>query len=213
MKIKTALVLGAGLGTRLRPLTGDTPKPMLPIGGRPLIERIFDNILPLGVERIIVNTHHCPEKYREHFAENKYGSVEIVFVHEPVLLDTGGTIKNIAPLLENDTPLFVHNGDILYEADFFNFAHNSIHSNTAVDLLLRTEGPVKNVAVKDGKVTDMRGLLNAEHDNLMQFTGVFIAKPKFISKAKEFEKDVFSTVDIFIELIKNGTPIDRKSVV
>ena len=62
--IRTAFILGAGLGTRLRPLTDECPKPLLPVGGRPLITFAMDHCLSVGVERFIVNTHHCPRALR-----------------------------------------------------------------------------------------------------------------------------------------------------
>ena len=64
-KIRTAFILGAGLGTRLRPLTQNLPKPLLPVGGRPIITYAMEHLRAAGVERFIINTHHCPEKYRE----------------------------------------------------------------------------------------------------------------------------------------------------
>ncbi|MFO7568460.1 MAG: sugar phosphate nucleotidyltransferase, partial [Smithellaceae bacterium] len=61
--IKTAFILGAGLGTRLRPLTENMPKPLLPVGGRPIITYAMEHLRAAGVLRFIVNTHHCAEKY------------------------------------------------------------------------------------------------------------------------------------------------------
>ena len=88
--LRTAFVLGAGLGTRLRPLTNDWPKPLLPIGGRPTITYAFEQLKALGVERVIINTHHRAERYDEAFPDNTWEGLELVFRHEPVLLETGG---------------------------------------------------------------------------------------------------------------------------
>ena len=68
-RLKTAFILGAGLGMRLRPLTEHCPKPLLPIGGRPVITYAMDHLLSIGVDRFIVNTHHCPEVFAEKFPD------------------------------------------------------------------------------------------------------------------------------------------------
>ena len=115
-RFKTAFILGAGLGTRLRPLTERCPKPLLEIGGRPVITYAMDHLLSVGVERFIVNTHHCPEVYLQKFPDMQWRGVPIVFRHEPVLLDTAGGLKNIEDLLGEDQTILCYNGDII--ADF-----------------------------------------------------------------------------------------------
>jgi NDP-sugar pyrophosphorylase family protein len=117
MRVETAFVLGAGLGTRLRPLTDALPKPLLPVAGRPLVAEIFERLVRLGVRRIIVNTHHLPEKYAEFFPERRWGGAELIFEYEPVLLDTAGGLKNIARHWQDDGPLLLHNGDIFSTVD------------------------------------------------------------------------------------------------
>ena len=110
-------MLGAGLGTRLRPLTESLPKPLLSVGGRPLITWAFDHCLTAGVERFIVNTHHCPAAYGEAFPAGHWRERPIIFCHEPLLLDTAGGLKNIEALLAGEGPLLVYNGDILSDLD------------------------------------------------------------------------------------------------
>ena len=101
-RFKTAFILGAGLGTRLLPLTQRVPKPLLEIGGHPIITYAMDHLLTVGVDRFIVNTHHCPEAYTERFPDAKWRGVPIVFRYEPILLDTAGGLKNIEDLLDED---------------------------------------------------------------------------------------------------------------
>src|SRR5664280_1631125 len=97
--INTAFILGAGLGTRLRPLTEKTPKPLLEIGGRPIITYAMEHLCTIGVRKFIVNTHHCPEKYAEAFPKGNWQDIPITFRHEPVLLDTAGGVKNVEDLI------------------------------------------------------------------------------------------------------------------
>src|SRR5512136_865999 len=112
-KFKTAFILGAGLGTRLRPLTERLPKPLLEMGGRPIITYAMDHLLKHGVDRFIVNTHHCPEVYLEKFPDRQWHGAPIFFRHEPILLETEGGMKNIEDLLREDQAFFCYNGDII----------------------------------------------------------------------------------------------------
>src|SRR3954469_19532678 len=94
-----AFVLGAGLGTRLRPLTEVRPKPLIPVCNRPLIEYAFDHLASIGVERFVVNTHWLPEVSPALFPDARYAGKSISFRHEPAILETAGGIKNVEDLL------------------------------------------------------------------------------------------------------------------
>src|SRR5438045_7704703 len=99
--ITQAFVLGAGLGTRLRPLTDDLPKPLVPIFQKPLITFALDNLIYLGIESFVINTHRLPEQFANAFANQTYRDRPVRLVHEPELLGTGGGIKNIEPYLKS----------------------------------------------------------------------------------------------------------------
>ena len=102
--------------------------------------RAMDALLALGVERFIVNTHHAAEAYAEAFPRGDYRGAPVSLVHEPVLLDTGGGLKNIEPLLvPADENLLVYNGDILAELDLRALAAAHARSRALATLLLRTD--------------------------------------------------------------------------
>lgn len=105
--IETAMILAAGRGERLRPLTDTIPKPLIPIAGRSMLDRTMDRLIAHGVGKIVVNVHHLGEQIALHLA----GRATIV--HEERLLETGGSVKNALPLLGNG-PFFVLNGDGLW---------------------------------------------------------------------------------------------------
>src|SRR5437016_7197196 len=92
--ITQAFVLAAGRGTRLRPLTDDLPKPLIPIFQKPLITFALDHLIAAGVESFVINTHHLPNEYRNYFVNDTYCGHHVRLLHEPVLLETGGGIKN-----------------------------------------------------------------------------------------------------------------------
>jgi dTDP-glucose pyrophosphorylase/CBS domain-containing protein len=110
-----AVVMAGGFGTRLRPLTDSMPKPMLPVGDRPLLERIIYQIQRAGVRRVSVTTHYQPERIVEHFGDGSAFGVEMSYVHEEKPLGTGGALGLLSAPKE---PLLVINGDILTDIDF-----------------------------------------------------------------------------------------------
>ena len=111
----TAVVMAGGRGSRLHPLTEDTPKPMLEVGGRPLLESIIKHLHDAGVRRINVTTHYKKEAIESHFGDGRDFGVEIQYVEEDQPLGTAGSLG----LLEaSDKPLLVINGDILTKVDF-----------------------------------------------------------------------------------------------
>src|SRR5437868_13630696 len=95
--MKVAMVLAAGLGTRLRPLTDHVPKPLCPVGDRPQIDHILEALARGGIERAVVNTHHLHEQFTDAWARSQ--PLEVVRIHEPEILGTGGGIANAASAL------------------------------------------------------------------------------------------------------------------
>src|SRR5437870_11941031 len=91
--ITQAFVLGAGLGTRLRPLTEYLPKPLIPIFQKPLVTFALDHLIDVGVNRFVINTHRHPELFQHFFAAREYAGFSTTLVHEPDLLESGGGIK------------------------------------------------------------------------------------------------------------------------
>lgn len=176
-----AFVLGAGLGTRLRPLTDQLPKPLIPFFNRPLIARAFDHLLGAGVHEFIVNTHHLPECYAAAFPRNEYRGARITFRHEPVLLETAGGIANIADLV-GDGSFVVFNGDVLTDLPLATLLSAHEKSENLVTLVLRSDGPARHVAfdASRGLVTDIRGKLGTGDLGTYQFTGIYAVRPAFL---------------------------------
>lgn len=110
-----AVIMAGGLGSRLRPLTDDLPKPMLPVGGKPLMELVIEQLRQAGIGRVNVATHYKPEKISDYFGDGSSFGVEIKYVNEDKPLGTGGALG----LMDEPTePMLVINGDILTEVDF-----------------------------------------------------------------------------------------------
>ncbi len=180
-QISTAFILGAGLGTRLRPLTENTPKPLLPVGGRPIITYAMAHLRDIGVQRFIINTHHCAEKYQEVFPAGNWQGIPITFRHEPTLLDTGGGIKNIEDLIMQDERIIVYNGDIITNLPLRPLVDRHFDLRTQVTLALRSRGPLLNVNIDSkGFICDMRNALKQPGIQRCLFAGIYILETTFL---------------------------------
>lgn len=112
-----AMILAAGLGNRMRPLTLTTPKPLLAVGGKPLIVWHIEKLREIGITDIVINTAWLAEKLVEYLADGQQFGVNILWSHEGEGLETAGGIINALPLL-GDEPFLVVNGDVWTEIDF-----------------------------------------------------------------------------------------------
>jgi NDP-sugar pyrophosphorylase family protein len=113
-----AMVLCAGYGTRLGRLVEQVPKPMIPLGDRPLLEYILRNLARHGFDHIAVNVHFQPEAIRDYFGDGARLGVRLVYSHEPELLGTAGGVKKVAGFLGGSEPFLVHYGDVVTNQDF-----------------------------------------------------------------------------------------------
>jgi MurNAc alpha-1-phosphate uridylyltransferase len=108
---KTAMVMAAGFGKRLRPLTDTVPKPMVKVLGRPMIDVVLNRLAAAGIARVVINLHHLGNVIRDHLESRK--DLEILYSEETEILETGGGIKKALPLLGSD-PFFVVNAKIIW---------------------------------------------------------------------------------------------------
>ncbi len=202
-QIKTAFILGAGLGTRLRPLTENTPKPLLRIGDRPIITYAMEHLRAVGVQRFIVNTHHCAEKYAKAFPDNNWQGIPITFRHEPVLLDTGGGIKNIEDLIAGEERIIVYNGDIITNLPLAPLMDRHFSDKTEVTLALRSQGPLLNVNIdENGFICDMRHILKNPGAKSCLFVGIYIVEKAFLNRLQAGK--IESIVPPLIAMIKEN---------
>ncbi|HWB58133.1 MAG TPA: sugar phosphate nucleotidyltransferase [Chthoniobacteraceae bacterium] len=199
---KKAFVLGAGLGTRLRPLTLVRPKPLMPIFGKPLITFALDHLRSVGIESFVINTHHLPEQFDALFQSGEYAGAPVKLVYEPALLETGGGIKNAEPWIGGGT-FIVYSGDILTDIDVAALVGEHLRMKNDVTLALRNTGLATGVAFADGRVVDIGGKLG--HPGQFDFANVSVWNAGIFSRIPAGRK--ISFVPVLVEWIAQGGSI------
>ena len=206
---RTAFVLCAGWGERLRPLTDQVPKPLVPVCGVPLCEFALARIASAGVERIVINTHRWPGEFIRLFPEypapSRYAGVPVYFRHEEVLLETAGGLKNVEDLLLPG-PVLVHNGDILAELDLAALFAAHAAGGALSTLALRPAGGACNVGfdAPRGEVTDLRGELGSSSP-LFLYSGVCVVAPELLPRIPSGQPVSF--VPVWLEALRTGGKI------
>ena len=179
--IQRAMILAAGLGTRLRPVTDHLPKPLLPVLGKPLLEIIIRNLQKAGVAEIALNSHHLPDQisaWVEDWTGNPNCKKPISVFHEPEILGTGGGLVNAHDFLAQDDAFILHNGDVLTDLDLAALVAEHRRHTALATLALTDWKPINTVLLApDGAVNDLTGRLKAEPtagSRLLTYTGVAV---------------------------------------
>lgn len=197
-----AFLLGAGLGTRLRPLTNHLPKPLVPLFHKPLAAWAVAACRRAGATRFAINTHHLAQAW-EGFAERpEFDGAGCSFFHEPVLLDTGGGLRNLRPWL-NEEPLLVHNGDIFSTLPLEKLIAAHHASGLPATLALRSTGADKRVAFDagTGRVIDVRNELGVSAGTHV-FSGIYCVNPEFLAAIPD--RRVVSVIPAFLHFASRG---------
>lgn len=192
-----AFILGAGLGNRLRPLTDRLPKPLVPLFHRPLAEWAMEACSRAGIRQFAINTHHLPDAW------NGFGGeMDVTLFHEPILLETGGGLKNIEPWMAGE-PVLVHNGDIFSTLSLEKLIASHQASGLPVTLALRSEGIARHIAIDPSgtRVTDIRKYLGVAEGTHV-FSGIYCVNPEFLDLIPAGEK--ISVIPAFLELARAG---------
>jgi len=202
-----AMILAAGLGTRLLPLTKFTPKSLFTISGRPLLDIIIQSLQSAGCKAVVINTHHLYKEIDSFLATQKY-AIPVCTRYEPVILGTAGAIKNAADFWDNQ-PFMVINSDIVTDIDLRKVYDFHLSHNHQVTLVLHDCAEFNNVRVdKNNFITGIEAQgkeTNLDYARKLTFTGIQVLDPEIL----EFIPDgIFSgSVGVYRKLILSGKKI------
>jgi MurNAc alpha-1-phosphate uridylyltransferase len=201
---RTAMVFAAGLGTRMRPLTDKTPKPLVRVAGQALIDRALDDIARAGVETAIVNVHHLADQIEAHLISRTAPRI-VISDERALLLDQGGGVKKVLPLLGDD-PFFICNTDA--------FWHGAPRSNLidlaqawraaemdAALLLSPTQGSIGVDWDGDFDLAADGRIVRRPGPKPYVYAGVGLIKPQLFAKATQ---DVFKLAPFLFEAAEKG---------
>ena len=209
------MLLAAGLGTRLRPLTDRMPKALVEVGGVAVLERVARGLIAAGADRLIVNVHHFPEQIRRYVAERDGFGVEVVFSTEGgAPLETGGGLLQAAPLFRGDAPFFLHNADILTDLPLGEmYAAHLEHDPLAT--LAVMERPSSRYLLFDerglfGRADEKKGVRIEVREPVgevtaLGFGGVHVVSPEIFGRLTE--RGAFSILDPYLRLAGEGLRI------
>lgn len=218
-----AMILAAGLGTRLRPLTHHTPKPLVRVDGVPMLERVARRLLDAGADRILVNVSHLAKQVEDYVQAADWRTpagapVEVVVSDEPDgPLETGGGIKKAAGFFRRDAPFLVHNADILTDVDLGALWHAQrdaddgrlatlavapAHTERA---LLFDAGGLAGYTLDGGEPKRVR---EAQGEGQMRdFCGVQACAPGLLDVVEAEPEAKFSIMDTYLRQAKAGRRI------
>jgi NDP-sugar pyrophosphorylase family protein len=137
--MKQAMILAAGLGTRLKPLTDTMPKALVPVGGRPLLDWNIRKLQTQGYDRFVINIHHFAQQIRDYVAQQDYAPLVHFSDESDQLLETGGGLKKAQGLFRDDEPILIHNVDILDNVNYDWFARQHQADEDAVLLVSKRQ--------------------------------------------------------------------------
>jgi len=176
-------LMAGGFGTRLRPLTNDRPKPLLNIGGKPILETILESFVASGFYRFYISTHYMPEMIREHFEDGSKWGVEIEYIHEASPLGTGGAM-GLLPSDLSDKPLIVMNGDVLTKVDFEQLLNYHKEVDAAATICVREHEhqiPYGVVEAEGHRITQM---VEKPVQKMFVNAGIYVISPSIVSSVE-----------------------------
>jgi NDP-sugar pyrophosphorylase family protein len=168
-----AIILAAGLGTRLKSLTENRPKALMPIVNRPVIARNIEYLKSFGVKNIAVNAHHHYRQIVDYLRDGESFGMELVVRVEKDILGTGGAIKNLSDFCREE-PFIVMNGDILTDINLTSAYEYHINSGNIATMILHDYGPFNQVMINNGQVV---GIPRQKSTGGLAFTGMHILSP------------------------------------
>jgi NDP-sugar pyrophosphorylase family protein len=210
-----AMILAAGAGSRLRPLTYAVPKALVEIGGTPMLEIVLRRLIKAGCQAVVINVHHFAERIEEFLKEKNNFGIHIEISREEKLLETGGGLKKVAGFFEDSQPFVVHNVDVLSNLDLREMAR--FHAATSALATLAVQARRSSRYFLFDKVGRLCGCESvAENRRLwtsglvqnpeqLAFNGIHVISPEIFGRMSE--NGAFSIIQTYLRLAGEGCRI------
>ena len=222
----TAMILAAGLGTRLKALTQDKPKALVPLNGKPLLQHCIENLIANGFYHIVINVHHFGEQIIDFVTHNKFDAVIQISDERNQLMDTGGGIIQATPLFKDSKSVLVHNVDIISNVNLRELAAQFLDSKDDAWLLTQDRETNRKLLFDNenqlvgwmNKVEErfkwvdesMSALRQAQGPQLyykeMAFSGLHLFRSDLFAN---FERKPQSVIDLYLNLAKTNRIISK----
>jgi mannose-1-phosphate guanylyltransferase len=201
-RIEKAFILGAGLGTRLLPLTRALPKPLLPVLGRPILGFALQHLQQLGVSRFAINAHHSVSAFHTSVPGLLASGSDLQIFHEPELLETGGALVNARDWFADD-PVLVHSGDVVTDINLGAVVDAHFREKNAVTLALRETGLAAQVAFDPatGQVVDLQSALGRPAPGLLDYANVAVVNGEIL---RPYEPGPRPLVTVLLDCLRRG---------
>jgi len=203
-----AMILAAGLGTRLRPLTAERPKALVELNGKPLLQILIERLKDFGIREIIVNVHHFGRQIIDFVRRNESFGLHIEFSVEDTLLDTGGGLKKAARFFDDGQPFLLHNVDVLTDLDYLHMLRYHNEKQALATLAVRRRKTSRYFLFNDSgqlcgwrNTADGREVRTCSSGGVLEefsFMGIHIISPEIFSLLTE--EGSFSIVQSYLRL-------------
>ena len=223
----TAMILAAGLGTRLKELTQNKPKALVPLNGKPLLQHCIENLIANGFQHIVINVHHFCEQIIDFVEQNKFDANIEISDERALLMDTGGGIVKATPLFRGTKAVLVHNVDIISNVDLSEMSQQFLASGDDAWLLTQDRETNRKLLFDDenllvgwtNKAEGSFKWVNASKSALRQAQGPqpFNYKEMAFSGLHFFRSDLFaefevkrsSVIDLYLSLAKSNRIVSK----
>jgi len=211
-----AMVLAAGLGTRLRPLTDNRPKALVEVGGRTLLEITLTRLREFGIGEVIINVHHFSSAILDYLQTNHNFGMKIEISPEDVLLDTGGGLKRagwffLQDAAHNEEPFLLHNVDVISTIDFGAMLQQHKQSGALATLAVQKRETSRYLLFDGESQLCGRRIVKQHKDEMIRaahrvdalaFTGIHVISPRMLTMMRE--EAAFSIIDLYLRLAGQG---------
>ena len=204
-----AMILAAGYGSRLRPLTDSCPKALLTVSGRTLLSIVLDRLVAAGCTEVVINVHHLAPPILAFLRRRTGRNLKIMISMEEQLLDTGGALVRMMDLTAGDDPVLVHNVDVLTDLNLEQLIEEHLHRCAEVTLAVQARPTSRPLMFDDhlqllGRPNTPSAGMESTRQRAFAFNGIHVFNPQAL---RGISPDPFSSIDHYIRLAQQGRPV------